>query len=376
MHSEPFDPELTKRVSACGLDAGLSAIGIAPSEILEPARTVLSSRKAAGLAGTMQFTYRNPERSTDPNRALPNARSIVCGALSYRRQPLEAPTGLSGRVARYAWRDHYDDLRQMLDVVAELLRAEGWTARVHLDDNNLVDRNVAYRAGIGWYGKNANLLLPGEGSWFVLGSVLTDAPLEPAERPLDDGCGPCRRCLDDCPTDAIVAPGVVDARRCLAWIVQGPGPIPREFREAMGDRLYGCDDCQEVCPPNRGLDHSTPAPSAEDDSEGFVDLMWVLDADNDELLGRLGRWYIADRDPNVIRRTALVALGNTADPTDPGDAVLRILTRYLRSPSALLRSHAIWAAKRLGLDPLDLGMDDGDADPMVVAELAASVVAR
>ena len=121
------------------------------------------------------------------------------------------------------------------------------------DDNALVDREAAYRAGLGWYGKNANLLLPGEGSWFVLGSVVTDAPAAPPSRPrrCADGCGTCTRCLDGCPTGAIVAPGVVDARRCLAWLLQVEGAFPREHRVALGDRLYGCDDCQEVCPPNR-----------------------------------------------------------------------------------------------------------------------------
>ena len=118
------------------------------------------------------------------------------------------------------------------------------------DDNALVDREAAVRAGLGWYGKNSNVLLPGAGSWFVLGTVITDAPLPSSSR-LSDGCGPCRRCLDGCPTGAIVAPGVVDARRCLAWLVQAPGSIPEDFRPAIGDRMYGCDDCQEVCPPNR-----------------------------------------------------------------------------------------------------------------------------
>ncbi len=359
--------ELTERVHSLGLAAGLAAIGVTSAEVLEPARTVITSRKAAGLAGSMQFTYRNPDRSTEPRRALPEAESIVCGALSYRRQPIDEPEALSGRVARYAWRDHYDDLRTILESIAELLRAEGWTARVHLDDNNLVDRNVAYRAGLGWYGKNANLLLPGEGSWFVLGSVLTNAPLVHATQPVDDGCGPCRRCLDDCPTGAIVAPGIVDARRCIAWLVQGPGEIPIEFREAVGDRLYGCDDCQEVCPPNRGLEHGDPAPEPETDSDAFVELEWVLRAGDDELLDRLGRWYIAGRDPNIIRRTALVALGNTADPAN--GAVCELLTHHLRSESALLRSHAVWATRRLGLDPYALGLDPDEDDPAVLAEL-------
>src|SRR4029077_12823585 len=154
-----------------------------------------------------------------------------------------------GRVARYARDDHYAPLRAALWAVAHHLRRHGWRAVVFADDNSLVDREAAYLAGLGWYGKNANLLLPGRGSWFVLGLGVTDAPL-PTDTRVADGCGSCRRCLDGCPTGAIVAPGVVDARRCLAWLVQSPGVFPRDTRAALGNRLYGCDECQEGGPPN------------------------------------------------------------------------------------------------------------------------------
>ena len=182
------------------------------------------------------------------------------------------------RIAAYARHDHYADLRRSLEAVAVRLRSEGWRAVVVADDNALVDRAAAVRAGIGWWGRNANVLLPGRGSWFVLGSVVTDAPLPPSV-PLDDGCGTCRQCLDGCPTGAILERGVIDARRCLAWLVQAPGPIPREFREALGGRLYGCDECQEVCPvgrSDRNIAGSTD-PSAD------VDIAEVLDASDEEL---------------------------------------------------------------------------------------------
>jgi len=126
-------------------------------------------------------------------------------------------------------------------------RPEPGLVRVVADDNALVDREAAYRAGLGWYGKNTNLLLPGKGSWYLLGSVVTDAPL-PAGRPMADGCGTCSRCLPACPTGAFIRPGVLDARRCLAWLVQAPGVFPAELRVALADRIYGGDSCQEVCP--------------------------------------------------------------------------------------------------------------------------------
>jgi epoxyqueuosine reductase len=265
-------------------------------------------------------------------------------------------------VARYATGDHYGQLRSALEVMATHLRQAGHQARVLADDNALVDRAAAHRAGIGWFGKNANILVPGHGSWVVLGAVLTDAELPAAIEPVADGCGSCRRCIDGCPTAAIVAPGVVDARRCLAWLVQAPGVFPAEYRVALGDRIYGCDDCQEVCPPNRRPGAVEPV-----GPDGWVDLLDMLAASDDELLDRHGRWYIARRDPMYLRRNALLALGNVAPPDDP--AVAAALTGHLAHREALVRAHAVWAVRRLGRDDLLVHLTGAD-DPLVMAELA------
>lgn len=367
---------LAARLLTRGRTAGLDAVGITSADVLEPARTVLHSRKAMGLSGTMNFTYRNPDRSTDPTRSVPGAQAVIAGAMSYRRGNPATPTETAGRVARYSWRDHYDDLRQALDMVAAELREAGFKARVHCDDNSLVDRNVAYRAGLGWYGKNANLILPNLGSWVVLGAVVTDAPLPQSATPQSDGCGPCRRCFDGCPTGAILAPGVIDARRCLAWIVQAGGPIPREFREAVGDRIYGCDDCQDVCPPNRQLDSiDEPAP-VEPESDPWVQILWILSASDEELLDRIGRWYIAKRDPNVVRRTALVVLGNIGDRFD--EQTNAVLGRYLRDSNDILRGHAVWACRRLGLTHMVDELDEAirASDPVIIEEMQGDVVER
>lgn len=320
---------------ALGRRAGLDAVGVAPAAPFAGTLRDLHERRDAGLHGGMSFTYRNPERSTDPARALPGAESIVVGARAYR-PPGATHTG--ARVAAYAVDDHYAEVRAALEEVAGHLRDNGYQARVLVDDNALVDREAAYRAGLGWYGKSSNLLLPGRGSWFVLGSIVTDAVL-PTNEPVADGCGSCRRCLDGCPTGAIVAPGVVDARRCLAWLLQARGDFPLEFREALGDRIYGCDECQEVCPPNRRADLGA------DDSDHGVDVVELLAADDATVMRRHGRWYIADRDPRYVRRNALVVLGNTARPDDP-DA-MAALDRYLEHPDPMLRSHAAWAADRV-----------------------------
>jgi len=332
-------------IRAVGLGAGLDAIGVAKAEPFLDARRNLVERKAAGLHGGMHFTYGNPQRATDPASVLPGARSLVVGARSYRAAIPPQPATPSGRVARYSWRDHYAPLRQALEVVADRLRALGHDAVVLVDDNRLMDREAAVRAGLGWYGKNTNVLLPDHGSWFVLGSVVTDAVL-PAAIPVADGCGACARCLPACPTGALVAPGVLDARRCLAHLLQAPGDFPVEFREALGDRLYGCDDCQEACPPNRLEDRRRPPAPAAVDDEAWVPVLAVLAASDDELLSRHGRWYIPKRQPRYLRRNALVVLGNIGDGADPD--VVAALRRALADPDPMLRSHAAWAAERLG----------------------------
>jgi epoxyqueuosine reductase len=332
---------------------GLHALGFASARPFESTRVVLESRKAQGLHGGMQFTYRNPARSTEPDRALPTVETLVVAARAYSSGRISDPSPRHGRVARYAAGDHYGALRRGLDAVADRLRADGWTARVVLDDNALVDRAAAERAGLGWFGKNANLLLPGVGSYFVLGSVLTDAPLATDGEPVADGCGTCTRCLDGCPTGAIVAPGVLDARRCLAWLLQAEGDFPLEFRAALGDRIYGCDECQEVCPPNRRVDRGGAGQVSQHDAaevatDDVVDVIALLDAGDAELLAEHGRWYIARRDPRYLRRNALVVLGNIGDRDDPDTR--RVLHAYRDGDDAMLAEHATWASTQLGLD--------------------------
>jgi epoxyqueuosine reductase len=325
-------------------------LGVAPATVLGRARQALHERRDAGLAAGMAFTYRNPDRSTDPSRAVAGARSIIVGARSYLTTDDDPspPPGPQARVARYAWMDHYAPLRVGLRAIAHRLKATGHRAVAFADDNAIVDREVAHLAGLGWFGKNANLLLPGAGSWFVLGSVITTAEYPPAT-PVADGCGSCRRCLDACPTGAIVSPGVIDANRCLAWVLQAPGPIPVELRPAVGDRIYGCDDCQDVCPPTvrLGRRHHLPATA---EIEAWVDVLDLLDADDATLLDRHGRWYLSGRDPRWLRRNALVVLGNTADARDA--RVVATLVRYGRHDDPVLAEHARWASHRLGIGAL------------------------
>ena len=369
-----------------GRTAGLCAVGVCRAEPFGEVATALHERKQAGLHGGMQFTYRNPDRSTDPARLVPGAAALIVGALEFSAADCEQPDDGSpyARVAAYARADYYSPLRTALEAVAEALRAAGHRAVVSADENGLVDRAAAHRAAIGWWGKNSNILVPGVGSLVVLGAVVTDAPIAPEDpEPTDDGCGSCRQCLDGCPTGAIIAPGTVDARRCLAWLVQTDGVFDPAYRVALGDRIYGCDDCSDVCPPNRvrvrltRRDRSTREAEPTEKSPpcsglgAWVSLLDMLTAPDDTLMAGFGRWYIPRREPRYLRRNALVVMANVGDPSDP--EVRAAVDRCLGDDDPLIRAHAVWCARRLGLGLEALHERD---DPLVRAELERPVPRR
>ncbi len=317
-----------------GTAAGLDRIGFTTADPFAAVEAEIDQRNRTGLSGGLGFTYRDPQAATDVRLHFPWAESLVVGARAYR--PSQQVVKTEGAVAAAARLPGYEPLRQALRVIQEVLREGGHQAEVLCDDNRLVDRAAAVRAGIGWWGKNTMVLAPGIGPWFLIGSVVTDLVVEPDE-PMTRGCGSCSACLPACPTGALVAPGMLDARLCLAAWAQTPGIVPIELREAMGNRLYGCDDCLEACPPGRSLQKQ-----GDDDGLRF-DLRWVLWASDWTLLSHFGHWFLPDRDPRIIRRNALIAAGNSKDP-----GLIPIVEPYLTHPDWVLRSHAAWALQSLG----------------------------
>lgn len=323
---------------------GLSAIGFTSAEPFEDTRTIINERADLGYFGAMKFAMANPDRSCCPSATMSDAKTIVSAALAYWREGSEKPDSSHLRIARYAWRDHYGALRAKLEVLANVLKDQNHSAMVISDSNALIDRAPAVRASLGFFGKHANVITPSAGSWVVIGSILTDASLATTEADLAS-CGSCTLCLRRCPTGAIVRPGVIDSRSCIAYLLQAPGLIPRALRRQVGDRIYGCDECQECCPINlrsiRGGRSDSESPSADD--EAWIAISDVLTTPASTLARRFQRFYMPRNDYHYLHRNALNALGNAGDSN-----LLHLAVCFLEHRRPMLRATAAWALGEIG----------------------------
>jgi epoxyqueuosine reductase len=243
-----------ERILSWGSELGLSAIGIAPPE--PPARSgFLLEWLRRGYQASMGYLARSPEERGNPDAILQGCRAVVCAALDYGGgEDPAADDPRLGRISRYAWGDDYHDvLGETLRALAGRIR-DCWPdarTRVSVDTSPVLEKPFAAASGLGWIGKHTNLIDPRRGSWFFLGEIFTDLPLPP-DRPIADHCGSCTRCIEVCPTGAIVEPYVLDASRCLSyWNIEHRGEIDGRFHAGMGNWIFGCDLCQEVCPWNR-----------------------------------------------------------------------------------------------------------------------------
>jgi epoxyqueuosine reductase len=366
--------ELVDELRARARALGFSALRVASAEPFETERAALDARIASGLLEGMSWiTAERARVSTDPDALVPGTRSIIAVAMPYGRSGHEWQGGPRGRIARYAWaRDYHDVMKERLGVLRAFLleRAPAETYAVVVDTGRVVDRAVAARAGLGWYGKNAMVLSPGAGSWVMLGEILTTLELPP-DRPLAKRCGGCTRCLDLCPTGAIVAPGVIDSRRCISYLtIEHRGPIPRALRPLMGSWIFGCDVCQEVCPVNSRADVASAEPLAPVlDPE--PELAPLLELSRDEFRARYGRTPVSRAGWAGFLRNVCVALGNTRDP-----GAVAPLARALDHPEPLVRGHAAWALGRVGGAAARAALAralEREEDPAVRAEIEGAL---
>jgi epoxyqueuosine reductase len=325
--------ELTQLAEKLGLDV----VGAAPAEPYLDTQRHIAERKARGLFADMRFTMAQPEISCHPETLLPGARTVVSAALCYYA-PGPAPLPGEGRLPRYTWWNAYAELREKLDALGRRL---GGSYRVLVDENQHVDREGAVRAGVGFYGKNTMLITRRHGSWVVLGTLVTDVQIESTPR-LELDCGSCTLCIDACPTGALDEPGTLDSTKCLSYWTQSGDEIPGPYRSELGDQVYGCDICQDVCPWNRGVERRRADATLPDGAEPMVSLVEWLQAGDEALVDRYERLFVPKNDARYLRRNALIALGNTGAPEHLADAEM-----FLEDEDDLLRETAAWAVARL-----------------------------
>ncbi len=307
---------------------GIDVVGAAPVGPYVETERHIHDRRARGLFGGMRFTMARPDVSCHPETLLEGARTVVAGALCYFAEADE-PGAEEGRLPRYAWRDHYMLLRERLGALGERL---GGPYRVVVDENDHVDREAAARAGVGFYGKNTMLITRSHGSWVVLGALVTQAEVE-VSLPVAPGCGSCTLCIDACPTGALDEPGTLDATRCLSYWTQTAAPIPDDIAAALGDRVYGCDICQDACPWNRGVERRRSGTRVDASATPTVSLAdWLGAGPSPDLVERL---FVPRNDARWLRRNALVVLGNTGTGADA-----RLAEPYLSNDDPLLRAVA------------------------------------
>ena len=340
---------LEQTIKDYGQSLGFDIVGIATAEPFLRDERAAIDRIRDGMMGELPwYTEERVRLATHPELLLSEARSIISLAMSYLTgEPKTNSAGPTGKVARYAWGDDYHNvikgrLKTFVDGLPDRV-GRPVRSRIFVDDGPMNDRAAAERAGVGWFGKNTNILTSGYGSWVLLGQVITDLDLKP-DTPLAKNCGNCVSCIDACPTGAIVAPYVIDSNRCISYLtIEHRGPIPRKLRPLMGDWVFGCDICQDVCPVNRDLPQGLEPAFRQRHDFGAPALLPLLELTDESFRERFRNSPIKRAKRVGLQRNVCVALGNIGDPV-----AIPALARKLGGAEPLVRQHAAWALGRLG----------------------------
>ncbi|TFE26886.1 tRNA epoxyqueuosine(34) reductase QueG [Cohnella luojiensis] len=343
-----FWKQLKEEMIAAAPELGIDKLRVTTADpFLELKEQLVRHRELGHESG---FEEPDLDLRTEPALIMPEARSIIAIAVAYpskmKGAPVSEPGKRRGILSRSAWgEDYHQALRRRLTKLAEWIMERVPEAKLMsmVDTGALSDRAVAERAGIGWSGKNCSTLTPEWGSWVYLGEMITNLPLPP-DQALLDGCGDCTLCIDACPTGALVGPGQLNAQKCISFVTQTKGIVEDEMMAKIGNRLYGCDTCQIVCPVNRKIDTRHHTELLPDPEVAKPLLRPLLTMGNREFREKFGSSSAAWRGRKPIQRNALIALGNFRDAESVPDvaAVLR------NDPRPVLRATAAWALGRIG----------------------------
>ncbi len=364
--------ELSRKIKAYARGLGFDLVGITsvrPPEHADQYREWLEK----GYAGQMDYMVRTEEERKHPERRFPWAKSVVAGALNYYTPFEESkekdPT--RGWISRYAWgRDYHEVVKERLEKLLELIKEEvpGVEGKAFVDTSPILERELAAAAGIGWVGKNTNVISPEIGSFLFLGELFLNIELEP-DQPIFDHCGDCDLCLRACPTEAFKGPYLLDARRCISYLtIELKGSIPRELRPLIGNQIFGCDICQDVCPYNR-----RPIPTGDPSfwpREGLYapPLIPLLDLSGKAFRERFKGSPIKRAKRQGFLRNVAVALGNLKCE----EAVPALAKALVADPEPLVRAHAAWALGQIGTEEAREALLQAwphEGDPEVLAEI-------
>ena len=340
---------LTERIKTRALTIGFDLVGVSPVETPTHGQAFADWIRQ-GYQGEMAYLARTVDQRLRPGLQLAWARSAVAVGLNYNTHQMRsgAAEGIRGWISGYAWGDDYHDvMRVMLDRLGVAVNEEAGSevqARAFVDAGQVTDREIAARAGIGWYGKNTNLLALGMGSYFFLGELFLGLPLD-GDWPLPNNCGQCRLCLDACPTNAFVGPYVLDARRCISYLtIEQKGAIPRDLRSSMGAHIFGCDICQDVCPHNTKCRPTKEPAFQPRPGLHAPELIPLLDLTEGQFRAKFRGSPILRAKRRGFLRNVCVALGNSRRP----EAVPALARTLREDPDALVRAHAVWALGQIG----------------------------
>ncbi|MCY2968825.1 MAG: tRNA epoxyqueuosine(34) reductase QueG [Planctomycetota bacterium] len=344
--------EVSAAIRAAAREVGFDLVGITPA-VVPGGFSHLVEWISQGYHGEMSYIPRREAAYGDLSLVLHGARSVIALGMSYNNTTCgvdEVPSaqpGVAGRVARYAQgeRDYHDLIRERLHLLIRRIReiAPGAKGRGVVDTAPVLERDFARSAGLGWFGKNTLLINKRLGSWFFLAAVLVDIELEYDSPHSASHCGTCTRCLDACPTDAFVAPYVLDARKCISYLtIELRGTIAEELRGAMGDWLFGCDVCQDVCPWNRKAATTLEAVFRPRDDLAVVNALELLGLSEEEFQAHFAGTPLDRPGRDGLRRNAAIAIGNSGNPAN-----ISHLAPFRNDPDSIVRETVEWAIERL-----------------------------
>jgi epoxyqueuosine reductase len=339
---------LSLRIKAYAQQLGFELVGISPVQMPEHEESFAEWLRK-GFSGGLDYMKRTESLRRDPRQLVPWAESVISVGMNYfvpLPRPTPPPPG-SGWISRYAWGNDYHDivkgrLDELLSTITQIADRPV-QGRSFVDSGPVLERSFAGVAGIGWIGKNTQLISPKKGSWFFLGELFVDISLS-YDRPIRDRCGRCELCLEACPTGAFVGPFVLDARRCISYLtIELKGSIPRHLRPLIGNHIFGCDICQEICPYNVKAPSTTEARYAPQDGLYAPDLISLLTMSQEDFRRRFRNSPIARAKRRGFLRNVAVALGN-----NPSPEAVPALVAALADPEPLVRGHVAWALGRIG----------------------------